>query len=362
MSKTIVGLFETRAKAENAVQDLIKQGCPRESVHIEESDALYSRMQNTSTTSTSADHKRDEGFMAGVRNFFEDIGFLPPDGSRPSELDRTDVTREIEGIRPGEVLVLVDTEDQYVDLTADILNRNGAVEIEARLSEKQRARVSSTQTNATASTASPQTTIPVMEEELQVGKRAVTRGGVRIYTRLVERPIEEQINLREEKVHVERHAVDRPVSENELGTFKEGTIEVTETAEQAVIAKRARVKEEVTISKETVERPQTIRETVRSTEVDINPLNTQTASNFSDYETEFRRNYETTYANRGLSYEEVLPVYQYGYQLGSNPQYHDRDWSKVESQIRRDWNPQQYGPWEKLKDAVRAGWERAVRH
>ena len=70
-----------------------------------------------------------------------------------------------------------------------------------------------------------------MEEKLIVGKREIQQGGVRAYTRLVEKPVEETVNRRQEHVSVERRPVDRPVDPSELAAFKEGTIEMTERTE-----------------------------------------------------------------------------------------------------------------------------------
>ncbi|HEX8473257.1 MAG TPA: YsnF/AvaK domain-containing protein [Pyrinomonadaceae bacterium] len=110
--------------------------------------------------------------------------------------------------------------------------------------------------------------IPVVEEQLEVGKREVERGGVRVESRVTETPVEQQVNLREERVHVERHPVDRPVGDAE-NLFKEGTIEVTERGEEAVVSKQARVVEEVVVNKEVGERTETVSDTVRRTDVDV---------------------------------------------------------------------------------------------
>ncbi len=53
--------------------------------------------------------------------------------------------------------------------------------------------------------------VPVVQEELQVGKREVERGGMRIYSRVTERPIEETVRLHEEEVSVARRPVNRPL-------------------------------------------------------------------------------------------------------------------------------------------------------
>jgi uncharacterized protein (TIGR02271 family) len=113
--------------------------------------------------------------------------------------------------------------------------------------------------------------IPVAEEELHVGKRDVSHGRVRIRSYVVERPASEQVNLREEHVQVER----RPVSgTTQAGTlsgdpFQERTIQVEERGEEAVVSKEARVVEEVVVRKEAEQRTETISDTVRRTEVDV---------------------------------------------------------------------------------------------
>ncbi len=117
-----------------------------------------------------------------------------------------------------------------------------------------------------------ETAIPVIEEELRVGKRTVDQGGVRIYRRIVEIPAEESIKLREEHVVVERNAVDRAATPAELEGQGNRLIELTETAEEAVITKNARVVEEVIVGKQTEEHTQHIRDTIRRTEVEVEEL------------------------------------------------------------------------------------------
>jgi hypothetical protein len=69
--------------------------------------------------------------------------------------------------------------------------------------------------------------IPVAEERLNVGKREVNQGRVRVRSYVVETPVQEQVNLRQEHVSVERRPVDRPVTGKE-NLFQERTIEATE--------------------------------------------------------------------------------------------------------------------------------------
>lgn len=117
--------------------------------------------------------------------------------------------------------------------------------------------------------------IPIVEEELRVGKREVEQGGVRVNTRVEETPVNEQVTLREENVDVHRKAVDRPVSDADMTNFQEGTFEVRERAEQAIVDKQARVVEEVHIKKNVEEHTENIQDTVRRTDVDVDQLGTQ---------------------------------------------------------------------------------------
>lgn len=120
----------------------------------------------------------------------------------------------------------------------------------------------------TASGTGREEVIPVVEERIQVGKRDVERGRVRVRSYIVERPVNEQVTLRDERVAVERRRVDRPASAND-DLFRERTIEAVERGEEAVVAKETRVTEEVVLRKDATERTETVSDTVRRTEVEV---------------------------------------------------------------------------------------------
>jgi uncharacterized protein (TIGR02271 family) len=117
--------------------------------------------------------------------------------------------------------------------------------------------------------------IPVVEEELLVGKRQVRRGGVRVYSHVVETPVEETVVLQQERATVERHPVNRPVTEADLEKMRIQSIEVTESEEVPVVEKSARVVEEVLVSKEATERTERVTDTVRKTQVEVEQLGTE---------------------------------------------------------------------------------------
>lgn len=110
--------------------------------------------------------------------------------------------------------------------------------------------------------------IPVVEERLRIGKREVEHGRVRIRSYVVETPVEEQVTLRREHVDIERHSVDRPVEDADR-LFQDRIIEARESAEEAVVSKEARVKEEVRLRKQSEDNTETVRDSVRRTEVEV---------------------------------------------------------------------------------------------
>ena len=85
-------------------------------------------------------------------------------------------------------------------------------------------------------------------------------------------PVNEQVTLREEHVDVERRPVDRAVGDADIDAFQEGTFEVRERSEEAVVDKQARVTEEIRVRKDVDQRTETVQDTVRRTDVDVEQL------------------------------------------------------------------------------------------
>jgi uncharacterized protein (TIGR02271 family) len=110
--------------------------------------------------------------------------------------------------------------------------------------------------------------IPVVEEQLRVCKRDVNLGRVRVRSYVVEEPISEDLHLRKDRVEVERRPVDRALAATDQA-FTDRVIEAEEHSEEAVISKDARVTEEISLRSATEERTETVSDTVRHTEVEI---------------------------------------------------------------------------------------------
>ncbi|MGE3539756.1 MAG: DUF2382 domain-containing protein [Candidatus Tectimicrobiota bacterium] len=204
------------------------------------------------------------------------------------------------------------------------------------------------------------TTIPLVEETLEVEKQARERD-VRVHTTVTETPVEEQVRLREEHIAVERRPVDRPATSADQQAFQEGVRTFTETVEEPVVTKQARVVEEVVIHKEVQDHVQTVHGTVRHTDVDVEheqPSQRGSHRGFETYETDFRQHFRTAFGQQPEgTYEGYMPAYRFGYTLATEPRYSRRDWNALEAEARRDWEQERPGTWERFKAAIQHAWQ-----
>jgi hypothetical protein len=88
----------------------------------------------------------------------------------------------------------------------------------------------------------------------------------------------------------------------------------------------------------------------------------ETAS--TDDDSHYRTHWTNTYKTAGTSYDDTAPAYRYGAEMRNDVRYRNRDWSDVENDLRSDWDTR-YGKdgastWEKMKAAVRHGWDHAT--
>lgn len=113
--------------------------------------------------------------------------------------------------------------------------------------------------------------IPVVEEQVAIGKRVADHGrGITVTSRIVTDSVREDVRLRDEHVSVDKRPVDREVTGKEADALLKGqTVSMTEHDEEAVVGKRAVVTDEVVVRKTADDRVEHVAETVRRTEVDV---------------------------------------------------------------------------------------------
>jgi len=345
---TVVAVFSDASEAQAAARELKASG-------FSEDEILISAADRTETV-THAESSHNEGGIAGwfKRVFGSD--------------DETDRPYYERAVSSGRAVLSVDTTEENIDTVADILSRHSPLDVHQEAEGSGSTVTSSAGTNVpSATTAQTGTTdqsraIPVVEEELRVGKRTVLKGGVRVYSRVVEEPVEESVNLQEERVRVERQPVNRPVRESDFRTGGDEVIEVKEYAEEPVVSKDARVVEEVRVNKEATQQKESVKDTVRRTKVEVENLGEESVKGSrSNIDDDFRSHFTNYYATTGATYEDYAPSYRYGYEMASDPRYQGRKFSEVESDLRTDY-ARRYpnSTWEKIKDSVRYGWDKVT--
>jgi len=261
-SQYATALFDSRQDAEAAIDRIVLEGVSRDEITM-----VAGGEADTSLSET----REEKGFFASLSDFF-----MP-------EEDRHVYA---EGLSRGGYLVSLNTSAETRDRVLEILDQEGTVDMGAREESwrsegwegyRSEPAIRSGVVDATTPTAglSEQrivdegAPIEVVEEQLRVGKREVDHGRIRVRSYVVETPVEEAVSLRSETVSIERKAVDRRVEGAGDALFAERTIEAQEISEEAVVSKEARVVEEITLGKEVDQRTETITDSVRRTEVEV---------------------------------------------------------------------------------------------
>ena len=397
MAKTIVGYFDSYDQARRAMDELARQGISRDHISIITNRETYRGTDKvTEHDASGAAVGAATGAVVGggamlIASLIPGVGPILAAGPLLATLlgagvgaaaggiigalvdagvPEEDARLYEEGVRRGGTLLMVRADADMASRAASIMNQHGAVDIKRRSSEWKSAGAmagSGSQQNMASQQPGQQrmtqkqgeVRVPVVEEELKVGKREASGGaaGVRVQTHTSEKPVEQKVQLHEEKVNVERRPTNRPATAADFGNQRgEESFEMREHREEPVVQKTARVVEEVVVSKEERDRTETVRDTVRRKDVEVQPIGGHRGE--ADDDSAFRQNFQTAYAGTGMTYEQCAPAYRYGSQLGSDGRYSGKNWNQIEIDARRDWESRSPGTWDRMKNAIRHGWDR----
>lgn len=248
--KTVVGLYDTKTKANEVKEALTNDGFESSKVSVmDQGKEGYAGNYNGQPVHESVGER--------IKHFFGVFG----EGEHSGHETYTS------GVEQGGAIVAVKADDDdEATAAADVLHQYGAQEVEDRYSGG----TGNRDEYAAKGTGNEQV-IPVVQEELQVGKRQVNRGGVRVYSHVVETPVSQNISLHDERIVVERRPVNREATNADFNTGP-GVVELKAMGEEAVVGKRSRVVEEVSVGKVGSDRTEQIKDSVRHTEVDVEQL------------------------------------------------------------------------------------------
>jgi len=285
--KDLVGFYQNRDTAERVKNDLLAAGFDRDDITI-------------------YDHtgKDEASVWEEIKNAF-------------GHTDADDQRLYAEATRRGAVAAgLSFDHDDVPERALQIMQKYQPIDLEG-----QAARGRQQPQTQRAGQAQGSQVVPVVEEQLKVGKRAVGSAGIRIHNRVTEKPVAEQVRLREEQVRVERRPVDRPLSDADKA-FRGESISVPVTREEAVV-----------IKKDVQERSETVRDKVRRSDVEVERTGTQGDGQIAE---------------------------KFAQECAMNQSYRGRDWKAIEPEVRQNFEKRYPGSrWEQFKDAISRQYESA---
>ena len=172
-------------------------------------------------------------------------------------------------INSGGAVLTLRTPDRELDRAMKILNVHGPMNLQDRSgSALASARTSATAPTETRGLDAAEEVLRLAEEQIDIGKRQVATGKSRIRRFVTEKPVEQQITLHEEHYEISHREVNDPQLANDID-WRDRTIEVIETSEQPVVTKTARIAEEVVIRRRGSDHVETIRDTVRRQQLEV---------------------------------------------------------------------------------------------
>jgi uncharacterized protein (TIGR02271 family) len=280
-NETIVAVFKDAAHADAAVRALEKAGVPSSAIERHSKGGQRpgsDRSENAGPATT--------GF------FFWDMMF----GLQAAHPDRSDYEQSL---GRGETVVAVTVAQEDADVVVSILEAQSPIDVQEPDSVRERGEAESAEhegrgqaeakrrtreeeesapaeenrvqrkasTRGESAETEEEEVIPLGEEKLEVGKRRVNKGTTRIRRYVVETPVEKPVSLHDERVVVERRKPAGSTAEGDALTEK--TVEVTESSEEPVVEKTARLNEEVVVRREGRDRTATVRDTVRRDEIAV---------------------------------------------------------------------------------------------
>jgi hypothetical protein len=338
MTQTIVALYDTVQAAERAVRDLRGAGVPDRDISLVAADAQGEYARGLKPDDSSATEKGIGlgAALGGLGGLLVGLGALTIPGIGPvvaagplataisalvgagagalaggaaggllgalvdAGLPKEQAEFYAEGVRRGGTLLAVSVPNERVDQARAILERHDPVDVEERAANWRQQGWTGYDPNAG----------PYTGERMAAGAAGMGAH-----------------SMREEPMGAQRMSTQSSQS-MEAGAGQ-GSAAVYSQGQEAGSSERAR------------QQPDRVA-----------------ASDYERYAPAFRGHYQTNLAQSGFQYEHFEPAYQYGLTLGNYEPYRGLDWMQIEGEARHAWEERNPNTWDRIRDAVRYGWER----
>ncbi|MEZ0600758.1 hypothetical protein ACAX43_01155 [Paraburkholderia sp. IW21] len=335
MQHTVIGLFDTYSQAETARDTLVQTGFARETIELQANPEP--------SVGSATDEVAGSGVLANIERFLSNLFASSP---RAPE-----TARYAEAVRRGAVLVCVRAaSESHAELARNTLTRLGATDIGERSPDWDTPPDASREhsmldelgigavtpgTPHSSSVVSPGVAAPSTTARPATATDPLYSGSTStdaepfVPPPLTERPVLDPIN--------------EPVTDSLVGDAGRSAIAAGSMPGSGAILRPSEV----------------VSEAGQPTA----GLGGQIPNEYLEYEEDFRTHYDEQYASENARYEDYVPAYRYGAEIGQDARYRDRLWDDVEPEARRHWETTSPdSTWERFKLAVRHGWERVTGH
>jgi hypothetical protein len=304
MTHTLAAVFETRAEANRAKDELIHSGYDRDAIAVS-----------------------DSGSVAGTPRIDDDASILHSVKQMFSELlGREHADRHVyaEALNRGHVVLTVATSSmEAADRAADIVEEFNPIDIDEH------------ETMWRASGWSGAEVLQRSPGAAQAGLGALQSA-----------PEQHGIRQREEAVDFAR---------SEQGLLTPGSLQRGDPVAPAIAEATTPISAQSTVQRSGM------RIYPRDAGPNQDSLRIQRGDDAGDDADYFRSHWESTLSYSGGTYQEFDPAYRYGESMAGNPGYRDKPWDEAEPALRGDWQAKHpESSWDKFKDAVKTGWHKVT--
>ncbi|CAE6932103.1 hypothetical protein R69927_07215 [Paraburkholderia domus] len=340
MRHIVIGLFDTYSQAEAARNTLVQTGFARETIELQANPEP--------SVGSATDEVANSGILANIERF---LSSLFATGSRPPE-----TTRYAEAVRRGAVLVCVSAaSESHAELARNTLTRLGATDIGERSpdwdTQPESSRDHSILDELGIGAVMPGTPHTSSEATRGVATPGATTASSTTRPASTSDPLYPSPLMGTDAEPFVPPPAERPV----FGPVDEPVVDplVSEAERNAIAAGSMPGSGAIMRPSEVVS--EAGQPTAGSGE--------QIPNEYLEYEEDFRAHYDEQYAAGNGRYEDYVPAYRYGAEIGQDARYRDRPWDDVEPEARRHWETTSPdSTWERFKLAVRHGWERVTGH
>ena len=354
--KTIIGLYDNISNIDRLLEPLMRDGIDADHVEVVTSPGMQKKFKERSQFSNLAhDAKKGKlhtelahrGVPTADAYFFE------------------------QGVEQGNTLVILEVDDDRAPRILQQMKngdaRMGQSQTDGRQMEQRTTEEPAMQARRGAATRDQRMDgediaqrIPVIEEELHVGKKVRDTGGIHVERTVQNKPVHESVDLMEEHVEVNRHSANRSATNEDLmGAFEEGSFDLREQKEELIVEKEPRVVEEVEIRKSVEHRQQAVDETLRRVDVNIQELNRQAPQDmrYEALSKGYRKHFETNYGSQGQRFEDFEPAYRFGHAHALRDDWRSHDFQTVSPHLKADYEKGSgQGAWERGRGAIEHAW------